>query len=210
MKMALPILTLFYTISVFAVVPGTIVPPKANKPTRTSKILTKDTVSTKAAAPVMAQAFQNEILTNFTSAGIATSKPCKSCDSTTELGVNASYLYFLPGYLQDKLQVGAEGGIASVSAYGSTNTHINILAVGAYNLENDFKNSIFVKAGLGLFTVQGTLSSTETKFGLFLGAGKRFAWLSNVTFSPDARIVKKGDLDVGFEANILNFSIYWN
>jgi opacity protein-like surface antigen len=175
----------------------------------------KDTVSLKSAAPVIIAAhsghpFQNEILTNFSSGGFTSSSPCKDCKATTNIGVNLSYLYFLNGYLQDKLQVGAEGGLGSVSVNGNSNTNFNLLGVGAYNLESDYKNSIFFKAGLGLYTVQGTGTGSETKLGLFLGGGKRFAWLSNVTLSPEARIVKKGDLDIGFEFNILNFSIYWN
>jgi hypothetical protein len=175
----------------------------------------KDIVSQQAAAPITiaahsGYAFQNEILTNFTSGGFTSSSPCKDCKSTTDIGVNLSYLYFLPGYLQNKLQVGAEGGLGSVSVNGNSNTNFTLLGIGAYNLENDFKNSIFFKAGLGLYTVQGTGMGTESKFGLFLGGGKRFAWLNNVTLSPEARLVKKGDLDIGFEFNIINFSIYWN
>lgn len=218
MKSTLLISTLIFTSSLFAVTTETTTPPKKKKVAKSAsakQATIKDAVSKKDAAPTSISSpasnpFLNEVLTNFTSGGFTSSKPCKNCDSSTEFGVNASYLRFLPGYLNDKLQIGAEGGIASVSAYGNSNTNINLLGVGVFNIDNDFKNSIFVKAGLGLYTVQATGTSTETKFGLFVGGGKRFAWLNNVTFSPELRIVKKGDLDIGFEANLLNFSIYWN
>jgi hypothetical protein len=205
---ALLILTLLITANAFGAT--------TKKKIKTIKAMqAKDIVSIQAAAPITIAAhsehqFQNEILTNFTSGGFTSSSPCKDCKTTTDIGINLSYLYFLPGHLQNKLQVGAEGGLGSVSVNGNSNTNFNLLGVGAYNLENDFKNSIFFKAGLGLYTVQGTGMGSETKFGLFLGGGKRFAWLNNVTLSPEARIVKRGDLDIGFQFNILNFSIYWN
>lgn len=186
---------------------------KKSKTTTVKQSKVKDTVSVKRSSttsvdPQPGAPYRHEILTNFTTGGFSSLKPCDGCKSTTELGVNVSYLYSL----NENVQAGGEGGISYVKAYGNSNTNINALAVGAYNLSTDFKNSIFLKAGLGFYTVSssGPGSDTDTEFGLFIGAGKRFSWLESVAFSPEGRIVKQGDLDVGFEIHLVNFSIYWN
>jgi len=127
------------------------------------------------------------------------------------MSLNVSYLYFLQGTSEDRLQIGAEAEISSISLNGNTNTYINLLGVGAYNLDTDFKQSVFIKAGVGIYTIQDAGTNTETKMGVFIASGKRFTMMfDHVTYSPEIRIIKKGNLDFGFEANLLNFSIYWN
>jgi hypothetical protein len=145
--------------------------------------------------------FQNEFLANFSAGELSIEKPCKQCDSNTTISLQASYLH----HLQDKIQVGVEGGLTSYS----NNTLFDLIGVGAYNFDADFKNAFYAKAGLGFFSVAAG-NDTETKFGLFLGGGKRFALFNNVTYSPELRLIKKGDLDISFLATFLNFSLYWN
>lgn len=181
------------------------------KTAKTSTTTTQSVHTTQAAtaaAPVATSsagnAFTNEIFTNLTTGSLDIEKGCKSCDSSTTISLSAAYFR----HIQDKIQAGVEGGLSSVSA-GNSNTYFNLAGVGVYNFDNNFSNSFYAKAGLGIFTVPAG-TSTETKIGLFVGGGKRFAWLSNVNFTPEVRLVKKGDLDVGIEATLVNFAIHWN
>jgi hypothetical protein len=157
-------------------------------------------------------AFTHELFTNVSMGSLSIQKACKSCDSTTAIDLHASYLHLI----QDKIQAGVEGGVTFTSGSGS-NTLFDLAGIAAYNFESNLSNSPFIKAGLGFFTVpttvislSGTSSSTETKIGLFIGGGKRFSLLPNVTYVPEARLIKKGDLDIAFEVTLLNFSIHWN
>ncbi len=148
--------------------------------------------------------FLNEVALNLSNGSFTSEKPCSACDSNTNFNLYLSYLH----HLQDNIQLGTEVGFQS--AYSTT--MFDLIAVGVYNMDSDFKNSIFGKVGLGLTSVSaGTSGSgSETKFGFFAGAGKRFALFNNITYSPEARIIKKGDLDISFQVTFVNFSIYWN
>lgn len=147
--------------------------------------------------------FQNEVLVNFSTGEFISQKACSDCSSTTTFTFFGSYLH----HLKDNFQLGGEGGITSTS----NTTFFDLAAVGTYNLANDFRNSIYAKVGLGLASVSGSAGSgSETKIGFFIGGGKRFAIFNNLTYSPELRIVKKGDLDVGFQATFFNLSVYWN
>ncbi|MNL47496.1 hypothetical protein D3C87_1702880 [compost metagenome] len=90
-------------------------------------------------------------------------------------------------------------------------TAFDLIGVGVYNVDSDLKNSIFAKAGVGIYSVPNDdLDGFEAQFGFFLGAGKRFAWLSNVSYTPELRLVKRGDIDMAVEIALINFSILWN
>lgn len=147
--------------------------------------------------------FQNEVLVNFSTGEFTSQKACTDCSSVSTFTLFGSYLH----HLKDNFQLGGEAGITS----SSSTTLFDLAAIGAYNVESDFKNSIYGKAGLGLASVSGPGGSgSETKIGFFIGGGKRFAIFNNVTYSPELRIIKKGDLDVAFQATFLNLSLYWN
>ncbi|MGZ3792193.1 MAG: hypothetical protein ACXVCP_07585, partial [Bdellovibrio sp.] len=137
-------------------------------------------------------------------------KLCKDCDTASVLSIGASYLH----YWKDNMQWGAEGSIRTlskeVSRSNKSETLLDILGVGVYNFESDLKNAVYAKAGIGFVSViNNTRDGYENKLGFFIGAGKRFSWLSNVSYTPEIRLVKKGDIDMGIEIALLNFSIYW-
>lgn len=155
--------------------------------------------------------YTNEITTMATTGSFASGKQCKNCDGGSALDVGVGYLRAW----KDNIQFGGEGRFQQlseeVSGVGKSVTRIDLVGVGVYNLESDFKNSIFVKGGIGIFSAlndDGT--DYENKFGFFVGAGKRFNWLSSVAYSPELRLVKRGDIDISIELALLNFSIYWN
>lgn len=153
--------------------------------------------------------FQNEIQTNLSSGLFHSGEQCADCDSGTAITAELSYLR----YLKDNFQVGGEAAINILSEeYSGTNdsaTTFKLVGVGVYNLDSDLKNSIFAKAGVGLYPVIDN-GDWETQFGFFIGGGKRFSWLSNVSYSPEVRLTKAGDLDMAVDIAFLNFSILWN
>ncbi len=149
--------------------------------------------------------FEHEITTNLTEGGFFSGKRSKNGDSGTIVAFGASYLQFL----KEKIQIGGEGRLVSNSFDSST--IIDAIGVLAYNLDNDLKNSIFGKAGVGIYSVPKTTGSGyDSQFGFFLGAGKRFTWLSNVSYTPELRLTKRGDIDMQVDIAFLNFSIFWN
>ncbi|MDD4975521.1 MAG: hypothetical protein PHY93_14270 [Bacteriovorax sp.] len=177
---------------------------KTKKATQSKEVV--QAISSQASSTTsVPNAYLNEIFTNITKGSLNIGKGCKDCESRTTIDVHASYLR----YLQDKIQAGLEGGLNSTSG-GNSTTLIDLAAVGVYNLDNNLSNSFFGKVGLGIFTVPTIGSDTETKLGAFVGAGKRFSWLTNVNYVPEFRIVKKGNIDIGLELTLLNFSIHWN
>lgn len=153
----------------------------------------------------------HEITTNFTGGQFISGKECKDCSSGTVLSLKGSYLH----YWKDNMQWGVEGSFQNASKEftqsGKSATRIDILGIGTYNLTSELKNAIYAKGGVGLYSVlKDDGSDYENKFGLFVGVGKRFAWLNNISYAPELRLVKRGDLDFAVDIEILNFSIYWN
>lgn len=146
---------------------------------------------------------QNEIITNFTSGSLLTGKQCKNCDSTTNINVQAEYLRTVTA----EVQAGALAGIQSISG-GNSETLLTLVAMGVYNFDTNFKQAFFVQGGLGIYPVlKENAPGHESKFGFLVGGGKRFPLWGNVNYIPTASLVKKGDLDIGFDIEFLNFSI---
>lgn len=146
---------------------------------------------------------QNEIITNFTSGSLLSGKQCKNCDSTTVINVQAEYLRTVTA----EVQAGALAEIQSTSG-GNSETLLTLVAMGVYNFDTNFKQAFFVQGGLGIYPVpKENASGHESKFGFLIGGGKRFPLWGNVNYIPTASLVKKGDLDIGFDIEFLNFSI---
>jgi hypothetical protein len=153
--------------------------------------------------------FNNEITTLVTHGVFNSEKSCKDCGTGTTLDVSAGYLR----YLKDGWQVGGEGRFASLSkevTNSKSETLIDLLGVGVYNFDPDLKNSIYGKAGVGFYSVPNQNGDVDMKVGLFLAAGKRFNLWHIVSYTPELRLVKKGDIDMGVEIALLQFSIFWN
>lgn len=153
---------------------------------------------------------EHEFTTLLTRGVFISEKRSKNASTGTVIDVGAAYLH----YLREGFQVGGEGRLQvlskEASPTGDSKTLFDIAGVGAYNFQSDLKNAFFLKAGIGLYSVLNDRETDyETKFGLFFGGGKRFALWNNVSFSPEARFVKKGDIDMGIEIALLNFSVIW-
>ncbi|WP_413558718.1 hypothetical protein [Bdellovibrio sp. HCB209] len=168
-----------------------------------AKDYTSSSFTSYSAAPL------NEITTNLTQGHFVSGNRQVDGDNGTAITASVSYLR----YLKDGFQVGGEGGIQLLSkawsGTGESETLIDIAAIGAYNFQSDLKSSFFAKAGVGLYSVYDT-NDYENQFGFFIGGGKRIQILDGITYTPEIRIEKKGDLDMGFNVAFLNFSLFWN
>lgn len=174
---------------------------------------TKSTSDYSSSAPSYSSygAPQNEITTFLTRGFLTSEKACKDCSSGTSIDVGAAYNY----YLKDGFQVGGEAQLQilpkELSRSNSSETLITLVGVGTYNFQSDLKNAFFAKAGLGLYPLlKDNGDGYENKFGLFVGGGKRIQLMDSITYSPEIRLVKKGDIDMGIEIALINFSLFWN
>ncbi|MFM6930025.1 MAG: hypothetical protein ACKOX6_16255 [Bdellovibrio sp.] len=154
---------------------------------------------------------QNEITTFLTRGFLTSEKVCKGCNTGTAIDVGAAYNY----YLKDGFQVGGEAQLQILSKEYAASQHsetlITLVGVGTYNFQNDLKNAFFAKAGIGLYPIiKDNYDGYENKFGLFVGGGKRIQLMDSITYSPEIRLVKKGDVDMGIEIALINFSLFWN
>lgn len=197
-------------VTVFALVMGLALSANANQKAKNRGATYETTAPAAPTYSYSSSAFTHEISTLSTVGGFFSGKQCKDCSTASVLKVSGSYLR----YWQDNMQYGFYASFENLSkeasASGKSATRFDIVGQGAFNFSNDLANAIFAKAGVGLYSVlKDDGSDYENKIGLFLGAGKRFAWLKNVSYSPEVRLVKRGDIDFAIEADLLNFSIYW-
>lgn len=153
---------------------------------------------------------RHEVTTNLTRGIFYSGKECKDCSAGSLFDLGTAYNW---GW-KDNVQVGVEGRLQYLSKEFSVTadsaTLIDALAVGTYNISNDFANSIYAKLGLGIFAVRNDAGDNyENQFGLFVGIGKRFYMMNNLSYMPEVRFIKKGDLDMSVQVDLINFSFYW-
>lgn len=137
--------------------------------------------ATALSVPASSSMYKHEFTTTLTRGYFISGKECKDCSTGSIIDIGGSYLR----YWKDDMQYGTEARLLNLSkeasVTGKSATRFDVLAIGAYNFSSDLKNSIYAKAGVGLYSViKDDGSDYENKFGLFLGAGKRFAWLKEV------------------------------
>jgi hypothetical protein len=149
----------------------------------------------------------NEIIMNLglvgTNGSLKSGKETKNGSSQTNITVGGNYLRTI----NSNVQAGAQAQIQSLSG-GNSETLLTLVALGVYNFDTTFKDAFFVQGGLGIYPVwKDDGSGHESKFGFMIGGGKRFPLWGNVNYIPSASLVKRGDLDIGFDVQFLNFSI---
>lgn len=151
----------------------------------------------------MSFASENEIITNFTHGSLISEKKTKNGSTQTTVTIAGTYLRTINANVQG----GAIAEIQSVSG-GNSETLLTLVGLGVYNFDTNFKQSFFVQGGLGVYPVlKDNSADHESKIGFLVGGGKRFPIWGNVNYIPTASLVKKGDLDIGFDIEFLNFSI---
>ncbi len=144
--------------------------------------------------------FKHEVDLNFSQGYFRTAN--SGGKSYSDLNVFASYSYDF-GH---NFQIGGDGGIQSVDS----TTKLTVVGTGTYNLDSDYSNSIFFKAGLGLFPitkVTATGVDNKSDIGFYVAAGKRFKLWDHVNYKPAIVISKISDQDVQFTVQFLNVSL---
>lgn len=155
---------------------------------------------TSAYGSSIAYGYNNEIITNFTSGTLISGKACANCSSVTSIQLQAAYLRTMNANVQ-------AGGWVNINNTGS-DTLFTLVGLGVYNFETDFKNSFFAQGGLGIYPVPKSIGpGYESKFGFMIGAGKRFPLWDRVNYIPTLSLEKRGDLDISFVIQLINFSI---
>lgn len=166
---------------------------------------TESTISSPA--PVRSHSYSNyggeylnEIQTSFSGGSFETYKV--GTQTVTQIVANGSYLRLI----RPQIQAGGELGFSYVNAT-TTQTTLTFMAVGKYNFDSDLRESFYVSGGAGLLSAMNATGGTDTKFGIMIGGGRRIPLFDKISYSPEARLYKKGDLDMNIEIQFLNLSI---
>ncbi len=113
---------------------------------------------------------------------------------------------------QNNMQWGFEGGLLPLPEGADTKSLFAAMGTVTYNLDSNYRNSFFGIGGAGLYPAwdkDGTSGEYKSAFSLFAGFGKRIEMWGKINYKPYIRIWKKGDEDISFEIQALNFSIFY-
>jgi hypothetical protein len=145
--------------------------------------------------------FEYELQTTLTGGGLESLK--KGGETTTVINFQAS----VTKVIRSNLQAGVEAQFFNESGGGGS-SYFEVLGVGLYNFDNNLKESLYAKAGLGMLNVINDKFKNEAKFAFLVGGGKRIPILDRVTYTPEARIIVV-DGGTRFQVMALNFSILY-
>ncbi|MFN8845533.1 MAG: hypothetical protein ACK5V3_02605 [Bdellovibrionales bacterium] len=113
---------------------------------------------------------------------------------------------------QNNMQWGFEGGILPLPDGADTKSVLAAMGTVTYNLDSNYRNSFFGIGGVGLYPAwdkDGTGGEYKSAFSLFAGFGKRIEMWGKINYKPYIRVWKKGEEDMSFEIQALNFSIFY-
>ncbi|MBK9323225.1 MAG: hypothetical protein IPM97_09845 [Bdellovibrionaceae bacterium] len=144
----------------------------------------------------------NEIITNFSRGTLYSGKSTTNGSSVTTIDIQGKYLRVWNA----NVQVGGMVGLYSTSG-GVSRTLLTALGIGIYNFDTNIKQAFFAEGGVGIYPVLNSAGDYDSKFGFYIGGGKRFPIWERVSYIPSASLVKKGDLDFAFDIQFINFSI---
>jgi hypothetical protein len=134
----------------------------------------------------------------------ATQAEFNTSNGFSNLEISGMYAYLI----QDQIQAGAAIALGSTSnGHGGSYTSTDIYALGIYNFQPTINEAVFAFAGLGIASMPNGYSSSSTKLGIKLGAGKRFPLWAKIQYVPTASIEKIGDFDPIIRIVPVNFSL---
>ncbi len=111
---------------------------------------------------------------------------------------------------KNNMQWGFEGGLLSVPDADGNETKLAALGTLTYNLDSNYRNSFFAIGGAGLYPAYDEDDNEyDSAFTIFGGFGKRIEMWGKVNYKPYFRISKRGEEDVRFEIQALNFSMFY-
>ncbi len=178
---------------------------QAQHRTRTHKNTNTSSSSSSAFSSYsFASNVEHEVVLSPTKVSIESYKDSKS---RTNINIYGAYNHFF----QDQMQIGGEGGlISTLDSKGDTKTLIAAMGVFTYNFDSNLRDAFFVQGGLGLYPAYVKDNAEyNSKISFFAGGGKRFEVWGKLNYMPYARIWKRGDENVRFDVELMNFSIFY-
>lgn len=164
----------------------------------------KTTTTVKASSPVQESYFADfeyELQTMLTSGGLESKKAGGETNTIVEGAASISKV------IKNNIQAGAELHFYNQSGGGGS-SFFEAMAVGIYNLDNNLKESLYGKVGLGMLNVVNDKFKNESKFGFMFGGGKRIPLMEKVAYTPEGRIIVI-DGATRFQIMALNFSLFY-
>lgn len=144
--------------------------------------------------------FEYELQTTLTGGGLESLK--KGGETTTVISAGAS----ITKVVRNNIQAGAEANFFNESGGGGS-SYFEIMGVGLYNFDNNLKESLYAKAGLGMLNVINDKFKNESKVGFMIGGGKRISLADKIAYTPEVRIIVV-DGGTRFQVMALNFSLF--
>jgi|GEM_PF-5242265 len=123
-------------------------------------------------------------------------------ESVSLLEISGSYLRLI----KPQIQVG--GGVLLHSATG--NSYNEFWGQGIYNMDSNLAHAFYGVAAVGMFNTVNNRGLNESKFGFYLGAGKRFPLWGNVNYAPELRLANRGDGNLNLDIYFIKLSVFWN
>lgn len=144
--------------------------------------------------------FEYELQTSYSNGGLRSYKA--SGETNTVIEAAAS----LTKVVKSNIQAGADVGFYNQSGGGGS-SYFEGLGVAVYNFDNNLKESLYAKVGLGMLNVVGDKGKNESKFGFMIGGGKRILLMDKVAYTPDVKVTVV-DGGTRFQIMALNFSLF--
>lgn len=134
----------------------------------------------------------------------------KNQSSQTDTNLYLGYHY----HMDDNIQIGGEAGVLSVPNGTKNKSMSALMAIFTLNADssNNIREALFIQLAGGTYPSydkDSTGSKYKSAFSVFGGIGKRFEMWGKVNYKPYARIWKRGDEQVRYEVQLLNFSIFY-
>ncbi|MCK6597059.1 MAG: hypothetical protein L6Q37_01740 [Bdellovibrionaceae bacterium] len=143
--------------------------------------------------------FEYELQTSFSGASLNTYKSGGS--NITEIDAEVS----LSKLIKNNIQAGGYVHLRNLSG-GDSYSFLEFLGFGVYNFDNDLKQSLYAKAGLGMLNVLNDKFKNESKLAIMFGGGKRILVLEKFTYNPEVRVTLV-DGATRIQLMFLNFSL---
>jgi hypothetical protein len=195
---ALTVVTLAFGLN--AAAKPTAAPTTATK-VKTAPAPAKSTVATTPVQESYFANFEYEMQTSLSRGGIESLK--KGGETTTVIGAQAS----ITKVIKNNIQAGAELQFFNESGGGGS-SYFEVMGVGIYNLDNNLKESLYGKVGLGMLNVVNDKFKNEAKFAFMIGGGKRIPVMEKIAYTPEVRIIVV-DGATRFQILALNFSLFY-
>lgn len=191
---------LLFSVSLFCSISAFAKRDVAAGPTKTKT----STAPARAAAPVQESYYANfdyELQTALSRGGLESKKAGGETNTIIEGQVS------LTKVIKSNIQVGAEAHFFNQSGGGGS-SYFEALGMVVYNIDNNLKESLYGKLGVGMMNVVNDKFKNEAKVAFMVGGGKRIPVLDKIAYTPEGRIIIV-DGATRFQIMALNFSLFY-